>query len=74
MFNHYSKIVSEAKYKTKCGEGPKILTSKQMLYRLPIALAQVKGGNTSENLLNGIIQITYPLYWGKKLLNKYLTI
>ena len=74
MFNHYSKIVSEAKYKTKFGEGPKILTSKQMLYRLPIALAQVKGGNTSENLLNGIIQITYSLYWEKKLLKKYLTI
>ena len=30
----------------------KILTSKQMLQRLPIALAQVKAGNNSENLLN----------------------
>ena len=30
----------------------KISTSKQMLQRLPIALAQVKGGDTSENLLN----------------------
>ena len=67
MFNHYSKILSEAKYKTKCGEGLQILTPKQMLQRLPIALAQVKGGNTSENLLNGIIQITYSLYWEKKI-------
>ena len=30
----------------------KILTTKQMLQRLPIALAQVKAGNTSQNLLN----------------------
>ena len=74
MFNHYSKILSEAKYKTKCGEELQILTPKQMLQRLLIALAQVKGGNTSENLLNGIIQITYSLYWEKKLLKKYLTI
>ena len=27
----------------------KILTTKQMLQRLPIALAKVKAGNTSEN-------------------------
>ena len=33
-----------------------------MLQRLPIALAQVKGGNTSENLLNEIRQITSSLY------------
>ena len=32
----------------------KILTPKQMLQRLPIALAQVKAGNNSENLLNEI--------------------
>ena len=37
----------------------KILTSKQMLQRLPIALAQVKADNTSENLLNEIRQIMY---------------
>ena len=30
----------------------KILTTKKMLQRLPIALAQVKAGNTSKNLLN----------------------
>ena len=32
----------------------KILSPKQMLQRLPVALAQVKAGNTSENLLNEI--------------------
>ena len=33
-----------------------------MLQRLPIALAQVEAGNTSENLLNKIRQIVYSLY------------
>ena len=32
-----------------------------MLQRLPIAFAQVKAGNTSENLLNEIRQIIYSL-------------
>ena len=33
-----------------------------MLQRLPIALAQVKVGNASENLLNDIRQTIYSLY------------
>ena len=33
-----------------------------MLQRLPIALAQVKVGNTPENLLKEIRQIIYYLY------------
>ena len=33
-----------------------------MLQRLSIALAQVKTGNTSENLLNEIPQIIYSFY------------
>ena len=44
------------------GEGLKILTPKQMLQGLPTAFAQVKTGNTSENLLNEIRQIIYSLY------------
>ena len=31
MFDEYSKIVSKAKYKTKYGDGFKILTPKQMI-------------------------------------------
>ena len=38
-----------------------------MLQRLPIALAQVKAGNTSENLLNEIRQIIYSLYRAKEI-------
>ena len=61
MFDNYSRIVSEAKDKTKYQEGLIILTPKQMLQRLPIAFAQVKAGNTYENLLNEIRQIIYYL-------------
>ena len=45
----------------KASQG-KILTPKQMLQKLPIALTQVKAGNTSENLLNEIRQIIYSQY------------
>ena len=45
----------------------KILTLKQMFQRLPIALAQVKAGDNSENLLNEIRQIVYSLYESKEI-------
>ena len=38
--------------KQQKGKGIDILTHKQMFQRLPMVLAQVKAGNTSENLLN----------------------
>ena len=41
-----------------------------MLQGLPIALAQVKAGNTSENLLNEIRQIIYSLYRAKEITKK----
>ena len=43
-------------------EGLKILTSNQMLNRLPITLAQLKAGNKSEKLKNEIRQLLYSLY------------
>ena len=55
--------------KTK-GTGLKILTPKQMLQRLPIALAQVKAGNNSENLLNEIRQTVYSLHQSKEITKK----
>ena len=48
----------------------KILTPKQILQRLLIALAQVRVGKTSENLLNGIRQIIYFLYRAKEITKK----
>ena len=41
-----------------------------MLERLPIALAQVKAGNNSENVLNEIRQIVYSLYQSKEITKK----
>ena len=49
FYDDYLLMMSEAKTKAKQngtkGTGLKILTPKQMLQRLPIALAQVKAGN-----------------------------
>ena len=59
-------MILEAKKLAKQGDGLKILTPKQMLQRLPIALAQTKAGNNSESLLNEIRQIVYSLYQSKK--------
>ena len=56
--------------KSTQGKGLKRLALKQMLQRLPIALAQVKAGNISENLLNEIRQIIYSLYRAKEIPKK----
>ena len=47
--------------KQQKAKGIKLLTPKQMIQRLLIEKA-VKAGNTSENVLNEICQITYSLY------------
>ena len=74
MLNDNAKIRSKAIYKSKQnkteGTGLKILTPKQMLQRLPIALAQVKAGNNSESLLSEIRQIVYSLYQSKQITKK----
>ena len=62
FFKDYFLLLSEAKYKGKYGMSLKILTSKQMLQRLPISLAQAKAGNTSE--------ILYILYRSKQITKK----
>ena len=64
-----SAAKNKAKNKTS-GQGLKILTSNQMLQRLPITLAQVEAGNNSENLLNEIRQIVYSLYQSKEITKK----
>ena len=48
----------------------KVLRPKQMLQKLPIALAQVKAVNNSESLLNEIRQIVYFLYQSKQITKK----
>ena len=51
FFSDYVEMLSDANYNAKQNEtkakGLKILTPKQMIQRLPIALAQVKAGNNS---------------------------
>ena len=58
------------KSKSKTGTGLKILTPKQMLQRLQIALEQIKAGNNSESFLIEIRQIVYSLYQSKETLEK----
>ena len=70
FFDDYSLMVSEEKLKATKGKGLKILTSEQMLPRLPIALEQVKAGNISESLLNEIRKIVYSLYQSKEITKK----
>ena len=66
-------MLLEVKRKVTEGKGLKILTNKQMLQRLPIALAQIKAGNNSARLLNEIRQIIYSLYQSKKIIKKCIT-
>ena len=74
FFRDYSILLSKAKYKAKHEKGLIILSPKQMVQRLPIALAQVNAGNTSENVLNQIRQIINYLIEQNKLRKKYTTI
>ena len=60
--DYYKYISPEEKIS---GRGPKLITSKQLVQILPIALVQVKEGNISEILLNESYQIIFSLYQGK---------
>ena len=71
FFTDYDEMLSDANYDSKHieakGKGLKILIPKQMLQRLPIALAQVNAGNNSESLLNEIRQIVCSVYQSKQI-------
>ena len=68
--NDSGSVIIEAKRKATKEKGLKISTPKQMLQRLQIELAQVKAGNTAENVLNEIRQIIYSLYQTKGIAKK----
>ena len=74
FFKVYSKMVLDVAYKANQnkteGTGRKMLTPKQMIQRLPIALAQAKAGNNSESLLNEMRQIVYNLHRSKQISKK----
>ena len=65
FFRDYGKMINYAAPRSKQNKTEakwlKILTPKQMLQKLPIALVQVKTGNNSESLLNEIRQMVYYL-------------
>ena len=61
------KVFLEFNKQNQEGQRLKILTSDQMLSRLPISLAQLKAGNNSQKLKNEIRQLLYSLYRSKKL-------
>ena len=52
------------------GKGIQISSTKQMFQSLPAALALVKSGNTSENLLNEVRQIIFSLHRAKEITKK----
>ena len=58
---------SAVKRRNQQGKQVKILTSNQMLSRLPISLGQLKAGNNSEKLKNEIRQLLYSLYCSKNM-------
>ena len=55
FLKYFSTMINIARYDATHGKRLKILTPKQFLQRLPIAFAQVKLGNISENLLKEYI-------------------
>ena len=73
-FLNYTFLVSEAKYKAKYGSGLIILTPKQMLQRLPKALAQVKAGNTLKTYQIKSDKLYTFCIEQNKLLKKYIII
>ena len=70
FYHDYSSMMSESLYKSIEGKVLNILTPKQMLQRLPMAVAHVKAGNNSVNLLNKIRQIVHSLYQSNEITKK----
>ena len=68
ILNIVDKILNfTLKERKQKGQGLKTLTPNQMLIILPISLAQLKAGNSSEKLKNKIREILYSLSRSEKL-------
>ena len=57
----YEESIAERVKRKNQGSGLKILTSKQMLSRLPILLAEIQAGNNSKQLKHEARQLIYSL-------------
>ena len=66
-------MILELNSEKRQGSGLKILTTNQMLSRLPITLAQFKAGNNSEKLKNEIRQL-YSLYRSKNVQSDFIKV
>ena len=60
--SHLTRVSKISNSKASDNSNLKILTPKQMLQKLQIALAHIKAGNTSAPSLNEIKQIIYSLH------------
>ena len=70
FFDDYFAMVSQSIHELTKGKRLKILTSKQMLDGLLIALSQLKADNNSENILNEIRQTVFSLHQLKEITKK----
>ena len=70
LFDDSCTVASDSTFKATHGKGLKIVTQKQMLQRIPIALAQLKVEDTFENILNKVCQIIYLLSQAKEMTKK----
>ena len=64
---HTAEKILEFNEQNQRGQGLKILTTDQMLSRLPITLARLKVKKNSEKVKNEIRQLLYSLHRSKKL-------
>ena len=71
FYDGFTARASEARHQSRQkSEGLKILTPKQMLQRLLIALVQIKACNNSQSLLNEVGKIVYSWYQLKEITKK----
>ena len=67
IVNIVEKILKFNKQDQQKRQGLKILTPNEIINRLPIALAQLQAGNTSNKLKSEIRQLLYSLYRSKNI-------
>ena len=73
LLNDFTAMAYEIKQGANEGQGIKILP-RQIFQGFPMAVAQVKPGNTSNGLLDDIGQNVYSFYQAKEITKKYLTL
>ena len=70
LVTHVAHVAKASDCKVSDDSNLETLSPKKTLQRLSTSLAQVKAGNTCENLLDEIRQIIYSLQRAKEITNK----